>query len=388
MNKLAVAAGTACLLAIMVIGIGFDRGNATSAASIAVVNGLDVAEMEFKAAMAQERITVIQAFQSKHGAVYGDAFWQQTFDGETPLDVLKQRALDRVIRIKVQQAEALRLGIDTPIEYGQFVTQWKQENERRKAAVQADEVIYGPIEFSEDDYYRHMMSNLAIELKDALGADKLSLQASEIESFYHTNRDAHFKKTDRVTIRKVVLPISHSSQETAREAAEALRADAEQRGSLAEAAAARNWIVEEQRFDEAAERNNRKYFADITEWADTLAVGEISDVIVVPDGYAVLECIAREEGGYVPQDEVEEEIRFRLMDLKYEEWLAAAIRDAAVSIHEDALARIGADKVRERNASEGIPRNLRGMPLPAYGMQEARRDFTQRQGERERWRCI
>ncbi|MDQ8737999.1 peptidyl-prolyl cis-trans isomerase [Paenibacillus sp. LHD-38] len=346
MKKLAIAAGMVCLLA----GIGWVFGGSCAVpvypeAPVAIINGLDVSASEFEAAMAQERTTVIQFFQSRYGAEYGEGFWQAEFDGTTPLDALKDKALNRIARVKVQQAESLRQGIDTPVSYEQFLTQWEKENERRKKAVLAGEVIYGPVAYGEEDYYRHMLSNLAIALKEKLALGGLSPKPSEIEAYYEANQDAMFKKPDAITILKLFIPYSESSQEEARAAAESARAAAERAGSLEAAADERKLALTEQRFGADSERNDRKTFAEILQAAEGLAVGGISEVVALPDGYAVLECLEREEGGYYPLDEVTEEILYRLLDLKYEQWLVEAAREAAVTVHAEALAKLSADKM-------------------------------------------
>ena len=123
---------------------------------------------------------------------------------------------------------------------------------------------------------------------------------------------------------------------------DAARAAAERAGSLQAGAEAMKLELTEQRFDEASERNDRKYYAELMEAADGLQAGQLSGVIPLSDGYALLECLVREEGGYYPIEDVMEDIRFRLTDLKYKQWLEEAVKGADWTVNEEELARIGA----------------------------------------------
>src|SRR4029453_5495504 len=145
MKRLTVSVGMVCLLMAGIV-IGFGGIYAAPEAPVASVNGVDVTTAELKAMMAQERTAVIQAFQLQYGAEYGEAFWVTEYEGVTPLHSLKQKALSAIVRDNVQQAEALRRGMVASTSYEQFLKLWKQENERRKLALQNNEVIYGPVE--------------------------------------------------------------------------------------------------------------------------------------------------------------------------------------------------------------------------------------------------
>ncbi|WP_160500836.1 peptidylprolyl isomerase [Paenibacillus dendrobii] len=303
---------------------------------VLTVDGEAVTAMEFQAAMSRERIGVIQQFQSRYGAEFDQGFWQRRYDGQTPLEVLRQKALEQITKLKVQQIAAKREGIVTDISYDGFLKSREEENRRRQEDAGRGKVIYGPLQFGQEEYYQYTFSLMLTRLQERLAAGELASSPEEIDVFYEKNKNVLYRQTPSIRTRK--LFISGSEGEAASLAKQA-QAEAQQLQSLAEAAETMNGKVETdvQLFDAQTLRNDARYMPELLEAARRLAPGEISGVVPVAGGYAILQCVERQEGGYASMEQANEDIRSRLMEQKYESWLMDQVRRAKVETHREML---------------------------------------------------
>ncbi|OCT11075.1 hypothetical protein A8709_05100 [Paenibacillus pectinilyticus] len=163
------------------------RQTVGSDAIVATVNGVPVEVSEFKQQIAAERAGVFNYFHKKYGVEDGADFWVTSHDGEVPLEMIKQRALDAEVKVKVQQIVMQEKGIVADISYATFLRNLADENARRKAAIQKKEPIYGPIQVGEHDYFAYLMSNAVIKLKQVLAEKELDATEAKLKAFYEVS---------------------------------------------------------------------------------------------------------------------------------------------------------------------------------------------------------
>ena len=192
----AVVAVLGALLAITV-GLLTDHRTARATAPppptavAARVDGQGVPVREFVLYMAQERAATFTYFQNRYGAGDGPHFWTTPHDGTTPADYLRTRALADVTRATVLQRLAHRYGLLSDPTYAGFLRDWAGENDRRRAALAAHKVIYGPVQYTEANYLTYMLNDLSFRLEQKLTSTGL-LKAAEgqIRHYYDTHRSA------------------------------------------------------------------------------------------------------------------------------------------------------------------------------------------------------
>jgi len=284
--------------------------------------------------MSRERLETIRLFQSRYGAEYEQNFWQKEYDGQTPLDALRQKALEQITQLKVQQIAAKKAGLVQDITYGGFLKAREEENQRRQEDASSGKVIYGPLKYGVEEYYQYTFNNLLIRLQEWLSARELSPSPEAIAMFYQKNKETLYKKSPSIQTKKLFVP---DETEASRQIAQQVIQQTERFHSLDLAAASVDAKVQlsGQVFDDASLRDDARYMPELLEAAQQLAPGKTSGVIRVSGGYAVLQCLKREEGGYVSQEHVEEDIRSRLLEGDYETWLKAEILQAKVEIHQE-----------------------------------------------------
>ena len=94
------------LIAILLFACNKDNTNI-----IARVNEYPISTSELRYWMMLQRAEVYNYYYEEFGIIDSDDFWEQKIEGNSPLDKLKELALEKAVRCKVQQILALERGI-------------------------------------------------------------------------------------------------------------------------------------------------------------------------------------------------------------------------------------------------------------------------------------
>ncbi|MBY9080775.1 hypothetical protein KIH86_13450 [Paenibacillus sp. HN-1] len=137
-------------------------------APVAWVNGEPVTSGEFKTRMLELRGEAVAEAAEKGANPGARNFWAADIGGRTPLDLLKEKTLHLLIRVKVQELAARKAGIVQDIGYEAFLLRLDAENRLRSSRLRSGEPIYGPQQYSERVYYRYMLANLELALRERL----------------------------------------------------------------------------------------------------------------------------------------------------------------------------------------------------------------------------
>ena len=135
-------------------------------APVAWVEGEAVDRRELAIFMESQRAAVITQFRTEYSAVYDENFWYTVYDGLRPIDALREQALTVLKRDKLALIVAKELGIVDSVNYRQFTKSLFEENKHRQEMHAAGGVIYGPIQYSERDYYFHTLENAMLASLD------------------------------------------------------------------------------------------------------------------------------------------------------------------------------------------------------------------------------
>lgn len=145
--------------------------------AVAYVNGEPVTALEFSQEMAENKSKVYDYFRRKYNAQEDKNFWETAYNGEVPVQMLKKMTLDDLIEIKVEQILGKQNGLLSDTRYNVFLKVREQENKKRAKAKENGEVIYGPVEYGEREYFHYVHSNMVIQLKELLIAKELDIKA-------------------------------------------------------------------------------------------------------------------------------------------------------------------------------------------------------------------
>lgn len=174
-------------------------------AVIAEIDGQKIPLRELALYLAQDRAATFAHFQQTYGATDGPHFWTTAHGGQTPADYLKKRALTDVTRASVVLELAHRHRLIADPGYDAFLTAWTDENARRRQAVAAHQVIYGPVQYTEANYFTYVLHDLDARLEQVLTqSGTIPAPESALRAYYHSHLDA-FRQQDATT-RKITTP--------------------------------------------------------------------------------------------------------------------------------------------------------------------------------------
>jgi len=158
---------------------------ATSMATALTVNGQAIPLRELMLQVETDRSATFAYFQQNYHADDTAGFWHTHFGPTTPADYLTEHAITDTVTIAVERQLAHQHGLLTDPSYPAFLQSWTAENTRRTTALANHQVIYGPTQYSEADYFTYLMSDLEHRLEQALTADgSIEVSDAEVKAYY------------------------------------------------------------------------------------------------------------------------------------------------------------------------------------------------------------
>lgn len=145
------------------------QGAPGTAQVVAEIGGEPVSAAEFTARMAEHRVAVTTYFYERHRADPNQpGFWAAGFGGETPRAMLRQRTMDTLVRIKVQQLMAREAGLVSDIGYDAFLRRLAEENRARRDRIDRRQPVYGPQQHTEKSYFSEEFDRMVLDLRQSL----------------------------------------------------------------------------------------------------------------------------------------------------------------------------------------------------------------------------
>ena len=133
---------------------------------VGYVNKEPVTAEEYALFAQRNRHAVITHFRNNKKLKYHANFWTDKSKGKTPGEVLKAMTMDSIVSIKVQYILARQYGIINDISFQSIKQNLENENQYRRQALKQNVVIYGPEQYTMENYYYYLTSNMVIKLKD------------------------------------------------------------------------------------------------------------------------------------------------------------------------------------------------------------------------------
>ncbi|MDQ6423639.1 peptidylprolyl isomerase [Paenibacillus sp. LHD-117] len=327
-----------CLIAFAVIAsVGIQDDQAT----VLVINGEEVSAEEYRKLLDENRAYTFSYFKKNYGVDHSSDFWESRYGNEKPIDVIRKKTFEDLVRLKVQQILAKQKGVVKDISYSRFLSILEEENSRRKEAVQKGQVIYGPEQYRERDYYRTTFDNLKYELKKKL-LEEQPFQETELKQYYTENLESLFKKQDSIQIRKIYIPHSSEgelSESDAQVKMEELKQSIQSAGDFDQVCESLKtddsedtnlMFCEEQEFTEMTARSDTMRAGLLLGQAQELEVGQVSEVFEENDVLYIIKCLEKEVGRKTGYEEAKGRIQLILMDLKYEEIVNQLVKQASI----------------------------------------------------------
>lgn len=319
-----------------------ERGSQQGEEYVATVNGEKISLPEYKQVMRSHRAMIFNYFYEKYGVENDGQFWTTKYGDEIPIERLKNIALNECVRIKVQQLLAQQKNVISDISYDAFLKNYQTINNQRKEAMNAQKVIYGPVEFTEQTYFNYSFSAMVLQLKNLLAKKELAHDEDDLNDYYEHKKE-NYKRPDVVEVDKISVYV-HNPQTgkplMSRDAAKLLISHVKEESSriekfniVAEKIGHANILVDKQVFDHTTAFTDNRLYYELKMAASMLSVGEISPIIEDDGGYHIIKCLTKRDGGYILFEEIRENIESDYLDDRYEQYIDQMVEKASIKIN-------------------------------------------------------
>lgn len=329
---------TKTALLIGVLGIGLlllsiayiEKGNAGGLQdALLSINGVPVPEEEFKLLLQDEKAATASYFARLYDAEYSSEFWNTVYGEEVPLEVARTNALNKLIRIKVEQHAAVEYGI---IKSSRFSALRHAMEKEEKSSYGADGLNF----FQE---YMLFHSKLVLDAKNQFKASAAETPEEQLREYYESQKQESFQSPDDLT----VWQISWVSEETEeeQELVEQLLEDVQQGMSIEQLLPKYKRLhslqAQEKLYgsNEGRDENSSELGMTLKQQAYQLKQGQMSDLLQYGQQYFVLICSERSEGEIKSFEEVSLLIEDVIREEKFDNAIQRAASAAVVVFNQE-----------------------------------------------------
>ncbi len=280
---------------------------------VATVNGLEICAEEFKLQMSAQK------------GYYIDE------NGEVDVEKLKSKALDYLIRYKVEQQEAVKCGAIKREEtsYNALVSAMEKENIQRSQKIAAGQPVYGVKQYTYGSYFTYTYSNMQLDVREKLGKKGNALYATddELKLWYDSVKAERYPKYD--TLKLDYYKITWSDAISPEEAESTMK---EVREQVIDSGTHDYCDPEYQELiiDDDNIADLQKTSPQFFEAVDNMKVGDVTEVISENDSsfFAVLK--SAKKAGYKALEDYKDSIYTEYITEKYETYIDALVKSAKV----------------------------------------------------------
>ncbi len=312
-----------------------------------MVNDQEVSREEFQWFMEQERAGVVAQFKVQHNLEYGPDYWSQVVGGSTPKAVLQKQTIERLTAEKVEQILFQQLGLVQDIRYAAFLEQLETFNRERAQAAKLGKVVYGPLRFTQLQFYGHRKATLRAQAAEKLAQTQWRATEENLKQFYDDNR-ALFRAPASSTLEVVTVqpsqnPAAGQRTDAVQATARKILAQVNAGESLPELLQGPSWNadvqVSRQRLEDINGDRLGELFSDETQLKTVLALapGEAALLSDSETQARVVRCLGKAAAQVRPYAAVRQQAQVRWLDQQYERHIKTLASQAQVRINQEAI---------------------------------------------------
>lgn len=319
---------------------------ASARGPVAEVDGEPITAREFERSIGAERAAVVDYFVRTYGAKVDGTFWSRSIGGEIPAEMVKSRALEEAVRIKVQLIVAKENGLIPEASYDYLLSEMAATNGQRLQVARAGRPVYGPLQLNENAFIEYFMSRLRIRLEEKLAERELAVSDERLPAYYESVKDRLFMPEDSVAFRKISVSYAGTTRQHALEALAAVKSKLEQGVDWGEAVRVMKEsdpsleiaYSEEKLTSETGRDYAKRQPALYAVLQSEPPVGRIGEPFEEPmsTSYVLIEITERTRGEAKSFEEVRDAVRSRFLDEAYTAYLDKRVEEASVKINESA----------------------------------------------------
>lgn len=167
------------------------------------VDNYPVSRKEFSLFIRDQRSDAAQYFYVTYGAEMKSDFWATEFDGQTPSEYCKEKAMEEIVRYKTERILAYERGLIESVDYSDLMADMRVLNEDNAKSDVAGEMTYGLTAFEPWQYLLYIRSDCNTRLmKDEMERLMDSIPEETIRARYDEDKE-NYSKGYRVTYERL-----------------------------------------------------------------------------------------------------------------------------------------------------------------------------------------
>ena len=137
------------------------------------VNSETIEDEELRIFAALQGQEIMDEFVRKYHAVTGEGFWSHSFEGDVPLQHLLKWTVYKAVWVRLAQEMAVEHGLRASVGLEDKKEKLQEENQRRLELKEKGETIYGPAQYTLEDFYPIDEQSLELALIQTLESKEL-----------------------------------------------------------------------------------------------------------------------------------------------------------------------------------------------------------------------
>lgn len=274
------------------------------------VNSINIPSEITNAFKEEIRSLVFSELSQKYSVTDTSDFWNMKFPEGKAEEILKNRAEEKAIEYTIK----LQLCTGN-VNYKQILTDFKNENIRLQQAMEKGEIVYGNTQYTLITYLKYILSE-----NERIYKSQYSFSDTELHIIYDANKEL-FKLDDIVTVKRLSFPyyvngqFDESLYFSQKEKAEAFAKNADLS------------LMKEQTFT----YEDSKAFPKTYQYAMDMNIGEISELIYDEASFEIIQCIGKENAGYMDFETVKQYLIRIAEEEKYNNEVLKMLENAKIS---------------------------------------------------------
>lgn len=307
---------------------------------IAYIDGIGISKAEYQLIINKYRALVLNKYTTDQ--INSPDFWVTEFDGNTPLSIIQELALEDLKEKKVLQKMAIDRNICNAFSYTSLLQDMSKENDSRSKAVSSGEVIYGNVSFDAMRYYDYIFSNLKNELTDyIIQSNEISITEQELMRYYTENKEEFFID---VWVKVITAEAAYGiegqkSKEEIIKTFEAVKERMKAGDDLDTLAEEFEGIIFQGLYMDSKNTLSGRMNDYLYRWelASSLMAGEISQPYDTGHSIIMIQCLERKESFYASFEENRDFIRSILLNDRIQKLFKDSILNAKLDLNLEAM---------------------------------------------------
>ncbi len=312
---------------------------------VATVNGEKITETQFNYMLQ----TVKQQMESEASADNITDLWDTEIEGESAVEVAKNKALEAAVKNKIELLKAKEMGLELDSEDKTNISMQKKSlmnNAGGREGYNKHLKEMGFTEKSFTEFLESLILSHKLFTKITEEGDEYNVSEEDIENYYTENKE-DYKEADKVRAKHILISIMDEEQQLLpEEEQEQAKQKVEEIYEQIKSGADFDKLMQEHSEDPGLETNEDGYtfgagemVPEFEEAAFALEPGQVSEIVESDFGYHIIKLEEKIKGEYMSLDneQLKDGLKNMIIRERYDETIETWKKDTEIITNNDVL---------------------------------------------------